>query len=82
MSSEHVPPPGQPGTEKEVLEALRNAYRDNAPLVEQPPEEVARQLVLGGYLRDEPSPELVAEMVLALEVEEQNFDPDVDPGEA
>ena len=82
MSSEYIPPPGQPGRERAILEALRKAVRDNEPLVEQPPEEVARQLVLGGYLRDEPSPELVAEMVLALEVEEQTFDPDVKPGEA
>ena len=80
--SDHVPPPGRPGREAEVLEALREASRRNPRLVEATPEEVTRQLMLEGLLRDEPSPELVAEMVLELEVEEQGFDPDVQPGES
>ena len=80
--SDHVPPPGQPGQEGEILEALREASRRNPRLVESTPEEVTRQLMLEGLLRDEPSPELVAEMVLQLEVEEEQFDPDVKPGEA
>ena len=80
--SENVPPPGRPGREAGILEALRKASRDNPLLVELPPEEVTRQLMLEGLLREEPSPELVAEMMLELEVEEQEFDPDVQPGEA
>ena len=80
--SENVPPPGRPGREAEVLEALRKASRDNPLLVELPPEEVTRQLMLEGLLREKPSPELVAEMMLELEVEEQEFDPDVQPGES
>ncbi len=80
--SENVPPPGRPGREAEVLEALREASRGNPLLVELPPEEVTRRLMLEGLLRDEPSPELVAEMMLQLEVEEQEFDPDVQPGES
>ncbi len=80
--SENVPPPGQPGREAEVLEALREASRRNPRLVELPPEEVTRQLVLEERVEGEPSPELVAEMMLQLEVEEQEFDPDVQPGEA
>jgi len=40
------------------------------------PEEVARQLVLGGYLQQEPSPALVADMLQALEAEEGGFDAD------
>ena len=66
--SDHVPPPGRPGREAEVLEALREASRDNPRLVGLPPEEVARQLMLEGLLREEPSPELVAEIMLELEV--------------
>ncbi|PLS84681.1 MAG: hypothetical protein CYG60_16615 [Actinobacteria bacterium] len=82
MSIDDVPPPGRPGREGEVLEALREAIRRNPLLRELPPEEVTRQLMLGGLLRDEPSPELVAEMMLELEVEEEEFDPDVQPGDS
>ena len=80
--SESVPLPGQPGREAEVLEALREASRDEPRLLELLPEEVTHQLVLKGLLREEPSPELVAEMMLELEVEEEEFDPDVQPGES
>lgn len=80
--SENVPPPGRPGREAEVLEALREASRHNPRLLEAPPEEVAHQLVLEGRVIGEPSPEVVAEMMLELEVEEKEFDPDVEPGEA
>ena len=52
--SDHVPPPGQPGQEGEILEALRGASRGNPRLVELPPEEVARQLVLEDRIEDEP----------------------------
>ena len=82
MNIDDVPPPGRPGREKEVLEALREASRRNPRLVEQHPEEVARRLVIEGRVEGEPSPELVAEMMLELEVEEGEFDPDVEPGEA
>ncbi len=82
MMSDQVPPPGRPGREAEVLAALKEASRRNPRLVEEPPEEVTRQLMLAGLLREEPSPELVAEMMLELEVEEQEFDPDVQPGES
>ena len=77
--SGNVPPPGRPGREAEVLEALRAAGRDNPCLVELPPEEVARQPVLEGRVGGEPSPAVVAEMMLA--VEEQEFDPDARLGE-
>ncbi len=80
--SDHVPPPGRPGRDTEVLAALREAIRHNQLLLELPPEEVIRQLMLQGLLRDEPSPELVAEMMLQLEVEEEAFAPDVQPDEA
>jgi hypothetical protein len=80
--SENVPLPGQPGREGEILEALREASCDNPRLVELPPEEVARQLVLEGLLQYEPSLEMVAEMMMEFEIEEEEFDPDVDPGDA
>jgi hypothetical protein len=80
--SDHVPPQGRPGREAEVLDALRAASRRNPLLRELPPEEVTRQLMLEGLLRDEPSPELVAGMMLELEVEKEEFDPDVQPGES
>ncbi len=82
MSIDDVPPPGRPGREAEVLEALREAVRHDPHLVKLPPEEVARRLVLEGRVEGEPSPEVVAEMMLELEVEEQEFNPDVQPGES
>lgn len=73
MSSGYIPPKGQPGPD-EILQALREALFDNPRLREAPAEEVARQLVLEGYLQEEPSPTLVAEMLGALEAEEGAFD--------
>ncbi len=75
-------PPGRPGREAEVLEALREAVDRDPLLTEEPPEEASRRLVLEGLLREEPPVELVAEMLLQLDAEEKEFDPDVQPGEA
>ena len=52
------------------------AVFENPKLREVPDEEVARQLVLGVHVRVEPSPVLVAEMLEALEAEEQGFEAD------
>ena len=41
-----------------------------------PTEEIARQLILDGWLQEEPSPVLVADMLDALEAEEGSFDAD------
>ena len=41
-----------------------------------PAKEVARQLILEGYLQQEPSPVLMAEMLDALEAEEEGFKAD------
>ena len=79
--SENTPPPGQPGCGK-ILEASRGASRDTPRLVELAPKDVAHQFVLEGRVADEPSPELVAKMMLQLEIEEEEFDPDVEPGDA
>ena len=73
MSSGYIPAKGEPGPD-EILGALREAVADNPRLAEMPAEEVARQLVLEGLLRQEPSPTLVAEMLVALEAEESAFE--------
>jgi hypothetical protein len=75
VTSGYIPAKGEPGPD-EILEALRVASSDNPRLTEMPPEEVARQLVLGGHLQQEPSPALVADMLDALEAEEGGFDVD------
>ena len=75
MTSGYISAKGEPGPD-EILEALREASSDNPRLTEMPPEEVARQLVLGGHLQQEPSPALVADMLDALEAEEGGFDVD------
>ena len=73
MSFEHQ---GKPGFQ-EVLDALKRALEDNRRLRDLPAEEVARRLVLGGYLQEEPALHRVADALASLEAEEQAFGPDV-----
>ena len=54
----------------EVLEALRRAVHDDPGVRERKSEDVSRDLVRCGYLREEPDPVLVAEMLGAIEAEE------------
>ena len=75
MSSGYIPAKDEPEPE-EILDALREAIFDNPRLTEMPAEEVARQLILGGYLQKEPSPALVADMLDALEADEEGFEAD------
>ncbi len=75
MSSGYIPAKDEPGPD-EILEALRQAIFENPRLTEMPAEEVARQLVLGGWLQEEPSPVLVAGTLYAFEAEEGSFDAD------
>jgi hypothetical protein len=75
VSSGYIPAKDEPGPD-EILKALREAVSDNPHLTEMPAEEVARQLVLGGHLQEEPSPTLLADMLDALEAEEGGFDAD------
>ena len=75
MSSGYIPAKDEPGPD-EIVEALREAVFENPRLREMPAEEVARQLVLGGHVRGEPSPVLVTEMLEALDAEEQGFEAD------
>ena len=75
MSSGYIPAKDEPGPDK-IVEALREAVFENPKLREMPAEEVARQLVLDGRLQQEPSPALVADMLDALEAEEESMDAD------
>ncbi len=71
MSSGYIPAKDEPGPD-EILEALRVAIFDNPRLTEIPAAEVARQLILEGWLQEEPSPALLADMLDALVAEEGN----------
>ena len=73
MSSGYILAKDEPGPD-EIIEALREAVFENPRLREMPAEEVARQLVLEDRLQQEPSPVLVAEMLDALEAEEDGFE--------
>ena len=75
MSSGYIPAKDEPNPD-EIVEALREAVFENPTLREMPAEEVARQLVLDGRLQQEPSLVLVAEMLEALETEDQGFEAD------
>jgi hypothetical protein len=75
ISSGYIPAKDEPSPD-EILEALREAVSDNPRLAEMPAEEVARQLILEGRLQEEPSPVLVADMLQALEAEEEGFEAD------
>ncbi len=75
MSSGYISAKDEPDPD-EILEALREAIFENPRLTEMPSEEVTRQLVLGGYLQEEPSPVLVADTLDSLEAEESTFDTD------
>ena len=66
----------EPGFQ-EVLEAIKRALEDDRHIVDSPAEEVARHLVLGGYVEGEPTVSRVADAMASLEAEEQAFGPDV-----
>lgn len=71
MSSGYIPPKSGPDPD-DIVEALKEALGENPRLAEMPAEEVARQLVRGGHLEEEPSPPLVAEALHDIEAEEGN----------
>ena len=75
MSSGYIPAKDEPSPD-DIIEALREAVFENPRLAQMPSEEVARQLILGGYLQEEPSPALVADMLDALEAEGGGFEAD------
>ena len=61
----------------EVLHAIERALMDNPRLRHAPIEELGRQLVLGGYLLEEPSLGLMGEAMATIVAEEQAFGSDV-----
>jgi hypothetical protein len=67
---------GEPGFQ-EVLDALKRALENNRRLGDFPAEEVARQLMVGGYLREEPDLSVVTDALASLGAKEQAFGPDV-----
>jgi hypothetical protein len=52
-----------------IMDALRQALRDDPRIRERPAEEVARELARGGHLEEEPEPVLVAEMLGSIDPE-------------
>ena len=60
-----------------VLVALEASLMGNPHLRGAPIEEVARQLMLGGYLVEEPSLDVVGQAMTTIAAEEQAFGPDV-----
>jgi hypothetical protein len=52
-----------------IMEALREALRDDPKMRERPAGEVAKQLARGGYLDEDPDPVLVAEMLGSIDPE-------------
>ena len=68
MTSGYIPASGEPGPD-EILNVLREALSRDPSLAERSPEEVSQELASAGYLSQEPSPTLVAEMLGAVERE-------------
>ncbi len=60
----------------QVLQALKEALRDDPDMRDRPAEEVSEELVRGGYLDEEPDSVLVGEMIEGLEAEEQSWQAD------
>ncbi len=68
MTSGYIPASGEPDPD-DILQALREALRQDPALKERSPEEVSRELARNGHLSQEPSPTLVAEMLGTVERE-------------
>jgi hypothetical protein len=64
-----------PGPDR-IHKALKKLLRDDPEARRRPAEEVAKELVRGDYLQEEPDPVLVAEMLEGLEAEEQSLQAD------
>ena len=68
MTSGYIPASGEPGPD-EILDALKEALRNDPTLKDRASEEVSHELARDGYLPEEPSPTLVAEMLGTVERE-------------
>ena len=66
MTSGYIPASGEPGPD-EILAALREAIREDPSLQKRQAEDVSHELASRDYLKKEPSPTLVAEMLGTLE---------------
>ncbi|MCA1729357.1 MAG: hypothetical protein LC751_08100 [Actinobacteria bacterium] len=64
-----------------MYEAVERAFKDRRELSHATAEEVARQLVLRGYLQEEPPVALVADAMCTVEAEEQAFAPSIRPAD-
>jgi hypothetical protein len=73
-----VSTPNEP-THDEIVQALQRAVQDILRLREFTTEEMARQLILGGYLREEPPMERVEDTFGTLIAEEQTLGPEMWP---
>ncbi len=71
MTSGYIPPEGQPDPDN-ILAALEKALADDPSLSDMSEEDVAQRLVADGYLKEEPSPTLVAEALGTIETERGN----------
>jgi hypothetical protein len=60
----------------QILEALKSLLREDSGARQRPAGEVSEELVRAGYLRQEPDPVLVAEMLDGLENEENSLQAD------
>lgn len=60
----------------EILDALKRALEEKPGLRQRPAEGICTELARGGYLKEEPDPVLIAEMVEGLEDEERTVQPD------
>ena len=60
----------------QILEAIKGLLRDDPEAQQRPAGEVSKRLVRDGYLREEPDPVLVAEMLEGLEAEEESLQAD------
>ena len=69
-----------PGPDR-IIEALKELLRDDPSARQRSTEEVSEELVRGGYLREEPDPVLVAELIEGLEGEEDSLQADEVSGE-
>ena len=70
-----------PKVAKNVYKAVQRALDEHHELRNTTAEGVTYQLVLRGYLHEEPSVELVADALRTVEAEEQAFTPGIRPAD-
>lgn len=68
-------------TRNEVYKVVKRALKDNPLLREAAVEEVTNQLVLEGYLQEEPPVRLIGDVLGDVAAEEQAFAPGIRPAD-